>query len=209
MAGPIETGENQNVVPEPVAKSVEIPPYGQKALEIILEDQKRVARLKGVTGIHSSDRPVIEVGRAMSALILEDFMDETRGNVTVQTRGRQQAVFESELFDKLFTEVQPGKPAKAVGKGWYHNTLRIYLIGQSGYESQGPHEEIDYHVPIDLCFRMRLSRDSRKIVFKVSADSEGGDSKKRPIFKRRLVFKAFSTPDFRGKIHERLASTPR
>jgi hypothetical protein len=200
--------DNGRFTLESVTKTTESPSFGQKALNIILEDQKRVARRRGTGGIYPSDRPVIQFGETLSAIILADYRDESVGDVVVRTDCSQKAVFDNEILNELFAEVKPGKPAKAEGKGWYHHVLKIYLE-QSQWVRQKPMDDIDSHRPVDLSFRVRLSRDAKKVVIKFSVRPTGSDAKTKPIIKKRLVFEAFASPDFKGMFHQRMVAVPR
>jgi hypothetical protein len=202
----METDRITHSTPETVAKAVEISPFGQKVRGIILEDQQRVARVRGAVGVHLDDRAVIQFGETMSALILANYLDEKGSNVTVKTTCKEKVVFGSELMETLLTKVKPGKPARAEGIGLYHYGARVNLIGQNPESREDPGEKVNYDVPVNLSFKMRLSRDAKKVVVKVSAKRAGKDAKTEPIVKTRMVFKAFSSPDFRGKLHQRLSA---
>ncbi len=186
----------------------ETPSFGQKASVIIHEDQARVARRRGTAGIYPTDRPVIQFGGTLSAIIMANYRDEkVNEDVAVETNSRQQLIFDSEVMAKLFAEVKPGKPAKAEGKGWYHHILEI-SFEQSQWVREEPVDDIDYHVSVECRFAMRLSRDAKKVVLKLSAKPADSSAATKPIIKRRLVFNAFMLPDFIGMFAQRLSEVP-
>ncbi len=189
-----------------IFRSAQIPPYGQKTFGIMLEDQKRAARLRGASGIHQGERPVLEFGDAVSTLILVNYIDERTNNVTVRTTCTEQVTFSSELTEQLLRVVEPGKPARAEGMGWYYYRARINLIEEDQKGINGPGEKVDYGVPVSLSIKMRLSRDARKVVVKVIARPADSETKTKPVVKERLLFRAFRTPDIRGILHERLSN---
>jgi hypothetical protein len=207
--------DNGAFTPEKAVTAAEAPSYGQTALDIILEDQKRVARARGVSGIHPGDRPDLQIGGELSALILASYIDETSyidengGNRVLRINCREQLVFDRELMEQLLTTVKPGKPARAKGTGWYHYGLKMNLVVGKQHEVQEePEVEEELHTPVELDLIMRLSSDSKKVVLKIRAKKAGSDAKTEPLVKKRLVFKAFTVPDFKGSILERLRSNP-
>lgn len=200
--------DNGAFVPENAATVAEFPSYGQTVLAIILEDQRRTMHARGNSGIHPGDRPELQIGQAMTALILASYGDERTRTVPVRINCREQLVFSSELMRQLLTTVFPGKSATAEGVGWYHYGLEIYLIGQNKEVGEKAEDDIELDVPAEIILKMRFLKGEKKVEFRVRAKKSGSDTKTEPLVKKRLVFRAFTLPDFAGKIRERLRYNP-
>lgn len=179
-------------------------PFGQKALEIILDSQQRAARRRRTGNHYLEDRPLIDFGREFSAITFVSSRGEKVNDSNIEESEHKQFTFETKILRELLEGVNPGGTAVAVGRGWYHHTGTRYSPDWDRKIREKPQNHLDHHALVNLSLRLRMSSDAKRVAIKIGAKPVRRQPKGESIPAGVMVFKTSLLPDIAGLLAERL-----